>query len=237
MREYISFEYGSDEAIVSKVTDAIGLLELDYPLSAKPGQCFQPHCSHPANCTGNCCGQALALLQGVSNKLSVQAQHAWRWRILLDRAIIDAGLDATHGQVTGPDLTHAFAELTTIYHAENAYPAVKPPNASTRNCSAPEQIVRTCDLDPDRGAFIRWIREGNVSNVWGVKPSGAAATPLLGTSLSESACRAKVRSRLGTFSFAWNLMYVVNNASAVRGERQLHAICVAIWCWSVFWSV
>ena len=112
----------------------------------------------------------------------------------MDRAKIDAGLDATHGQVTGQDLTQAFAELTTIYHAENAYPAVKPPNASTHNCTVPEPIVRTCDFDPDRGAFIPWIREGNVSNVWGVKPSGAAATPLLGTSLSESACRAKVRT-------------------------------------------
>lgn len=192
MRDYVSFEYGSDENIISTVTEAIDLLELDYPLSVKPGHCFPPQCFHTANITGNCCQRSLALLQGISSQLSVQARHAWRWRILLDRAIIDAGLDATLGQVTGPDLTRAFADLTTIYHAENAYPAVRPPNASTHNCSTPEHIVHTCDFDPDRGSFIRWVREGNVSNVWGVKPSGAAATPLLGTSLSEVACRARV---------------------------------------------
>ena len=192
LQEYVSFEYGNDQAIVSTVTDAIGLLELDYPLSAEAGQCFPPHCSHAANSTANYCRQALELLQGISSKLSVQASSAWRWRILLDRAIIDVGLDETHGQVIGPDLKHAFADLTEIYHAENAYPAVRPPNASAHNCSAPDAVVSTCSLDPNRGAFIPWVREGNVSTVWGVKPSGGPAMPLLGTSPNEMGCRAKV---------------------------------------------
>ena len=67
-------------------------------------------------------------------------------------------------------------------------PAGKPP-AQPRPC---------CPLDPDRGAFIPWVVEGNVSNAW-CNPGnqscssdghGSPGVPLLGVSPTEEGCRA-----------------------------------------------
>lgn len=63
---------------------------------------------------------------------------------------------------------------------------------------APAGLTPCCPLDPERGAFIPWVREGNVSNVW-CNPGnrscssdghGAPGTPLLGVTPSEAGCRA-----------------------------------------------
>jgi len=49
------------------------------------------------------------------------------WRILYLRALIDKELREKQGRLEGKVLSTAFDELTRIYHAQHADPAVRPP--------------------------------------------------------------------------------------------------------------
>jgi hypothetical protein len=71
--------------------------------------------------------KARELLEQADARLTRQARQAWRWRILLLRARIDAQLYLNRGAMQGRVLHDAFQELTRIYHARNAEAAVKPP--------------------------------------------------------------------------------------------------------------
>ena len=50
----------------------------------------------------------------------------WRWRLIYLRGVIDSQLAQNGGKMEGDILRNAFAELTTLYHAENAHPYTKP---------------------------------------------------------------------------------------------------------------
>ena len=69
--------------------------------------------------------------------------QAWRWRILFLRAHIDAQLYLSRGAMQGRVLHDAFQELTRIYHAQNAEPAVKPPQVDP---TEPPVTVRPADF-------------------------------------------------------------------------------------------
>ncbi len=109
LREYIAFEYSPD--VVDLVLPAIHLLEKNVPNGQiGPGSL-----------------QARKLLEQADSQLTPQARQSWRWRILFLRAQVDAQLFLSRGALQGQVLYDAFQELTRIYHAENAEPAVKPP--------------------------------------------------------------------------------------------------------------
>ena len=67
------------------------------------------------------------LIQQADSRLTPRARQAWRWRILYLRAQVDAQLYVSRGVLQGRVLHDALEELTRIYHAQNAEPAVKPP--------------------------------------------------------------------------------------------------------------
>ena len=64
--------------------------------------------------------QAYELAQKVESRLFRRARASWRWRILYLRALIDKEMHLKKGRLEGDVLKDAFAELTRIYHAENA---------------------------------------------------------------------------------------------------------------------
>ena len=118
LAEYIAFEYSPD--VVADVAAAVGLLEQTWPIPPYP----QPL----DNATKNALAErAFGILSSADGRLTPQARRAWRWRVLLLRATIDNELALNGGVMAGPVLCAAFAELTTIYHAQNASGAVKPP--------------------------------------------------------------------------------------------------------------
>jgi hypothetical protein len=67
------------------------------------------------------------LLKRADAKLTGKARKAWRWRILLLRAQLDAELSASGGAPTGKS-ERCFQELARIYHADGADWAVHPPS-------------------------------------------------------------------------------------------------------------
>ncbi len=71
--------------------------------------------------------RAYGLLVGVDARLSQYARSAWRWRILLLRALIDRELVAHDGLLTAA-CEQATCELERIYHAQGAPPTVRPPH-------------------------------------------------------------------------------------------------------------
>ena len=64
--------------------------------------------------------KAFQLIEQADAQLTPHARANWRWRILYLRALIDRELVRTNGWFEGPVLQSAFAELTRIYHSENA---------------------------------------------------------------------------------------------------------------------
>lgn len=109
LREYIAFEYSPE--VVDLVLPAIRMLEKNVP-SRKVGPWSL---------------KARDLMHQADARLTAKARQAWRWRILFLRAHIDAQLYLNRGVMQGRVLRDAFQELTGIYHAQNAEPAVKPP--------------------------------------------------------------------------------------------------------------
>jgi len=66
------------------------------------------------------------VLQAAEGEMTRVARDGWRWRVLWLRAALDAELHASGGRPTAK--TEAYlSELTAIYHAEDAEPAVHPP--------------------------------------------------------------------------------------------------------------
>ena len=76
--------------------------------------------NHLRNSIGPDASKAYELAQKVDARLSPRARANWRWRILYLRALIDRELHLKRGRLEGDVLKGAFAELTRIYHAENA---------------------------------------------------------------------------------------------------------------------
>ncbi len=81
----------------------------------------------------------LDLLDGADAKLPSRTRQRWRWRILWLRAALDKELHESGGTPT--DKSEAFFdELTQIFHAREAEPAVVPP--SLRNLRRVSQMVQ-----------------------------------------------------------------------------------------------
>jgi len=110
LKEYIAFEYSPE--VVDLVLPAIRLIEKNIA---------------PQTRTGPWSLKARDLLERADAQLTAQSRRAWRWRILLLRARIDAQLYLTGGVLKGRVLHDACRELTDIYHAERAEACVKPP--------------------------------------------------------------------------------------------------------------
>jgi len=70
---------------------------------------------------------AASILRRVETQLPVAARNAWRWRILLLRALLDEELHRSGGRPTRLSDDY-FDELTRIFYAENAERIVTPPS-------------------------------------------------------------------------------------------------------------
>ena len=109
LEEYIASEFSPE--VVDDTLRAIRLLEETWPGTSVGPKSLE----------------ARELLERVDAKLTPQAKAAWRWRILLLRAVIDDELHRNKGKLRGVVLGRAFDELTRIYHAQHADPWVRPP--------------------------------------------------------------------------------------------------------------
>ena len=121
LREYIAFEYSPD--VIDLVLPAIHMLEKNVP-SGK---------------TGPWSLEARDLMEQADARLTPQGAQSWRWRILFLRAQVDSQLFLSRGAMQGRVLHDAFQELTCIYHAQHAEPAVKPPQVDP---TEPPAIIR-----------------------------------------------------------------------------------------------
>ena len=79
LREYIAFEFSSVPKDVDDVMRAIALLEVTWT-TERTNKAMT--------------AEAYALLSAVDKRLTSYAKQAWRWRILLLRAEVDATLAA-----------------------------------------------------------------------------------------------------------------------------------------------
>ncbi len=66
------------------------------------------------------------LVAETDGRLPARVRSSWRWRVVYLRALIDAEL-AKHENKVSRKCLAAFQELTTIYHAQNAKPTLRPP--------------------------------------------------------------------------------------------------------------
>ena len=108
VKEYVAFEFSPQ--VVGDVTSAVRILETNH---------------HRDNIQQSAV-RAFQLLEQADAKLSSQARCAWRWRILYLRGLIDREMYRNRlGQAKAEVLQQAIAELTKIYHAENAYGAMR----------------------------------------------------------------------------------------------------------------
>lgn len=138
LKEYIAFEYSPD--VVDLVLPAIHLLEQNAPSeTVRSGSV-----------------QARRLLEQADARLTAQVRQAWRWRILFLRAQVDAQLYLNRGRMQGRVLHAAFQELTGIYHAQGAEPAVKPPQVD---------LTESVELEP---TVVPRNDHGNLPPGWGM---------------------------------------------------------------------
>lgn len=227
--EYVGFEYGRASSVLNNVSTAVALLGRDYPMRTTPGPCYRVACG-----ADEVCGLALELLTQASMDMTPEARGGWRWRILLDRAVIDVGLNATGGQVTGEPTVAAFAELSQIYHAQNAYPAVRPPGPSNQTCSSGPSGFHTCPLDSARGTLVPWVRSVNMSTVYGTGVDGGPGTPLLGLYSTEAGCQQACESNGNCTQYTWQAGEVCQEIDGqwrcdATFARHCYARCDTVW--------
>lgn len=116
LREYISFEYSPD--VVDDVLAAIRILEENH-LRMWDGEQLAVQIGESAL-------GARRLLERADTAIPQCVKESWRWRVLHLRGVIDAELFLSDGRIQGEALKSAFDELTTIYHAESAWPGLRP---------------------------------------------------------------------------------------------------------------
>lgn len=109
LKEYICAEFSP--GVATDVLQAIRVLE-------------ENHCRDRI---GDSALKACSLMEKADSRLSPRARYSWRWRVLLLRARIDRELHCGSGESGSPILARAFAELTEIYHAQEAFASVCPP--------------------------------------------------------------------------------------------------------------
>ena len=125
VKEYVSFEFSPDHA--DTIMEAIGIMEKNHGLqtwnwamvAGSPKKIDVPKEDHGAKL-------AYELLKTVDSKLSGRTKNAWRWRILLLRAMFDYELRLSNG-VPNEKIEAGFRELFNMYHAEKGSVLVRPP--------------------------------------------------------------------------------------------------------------
>ncbi|HBO43122.1 MAG TPA: hypothetical protein DD670_04145 [Planctomycetaceae bacterium] len=118
VKEYIAFEFSPD--VVEDVFAAIQIMEKNHPRQIA-------RCNYSVNAIDDRAGEAARLIEGADAVLTPQARCAWRWRILVLRALIDQELHANNqGRAKADVFRRACEELVQIYHAEKARNAVRP---------------------------------------------------------------------------------------------------------------
>ena len=108
VRQYASYEFSP--GVADDVVHAVNILEQNHTL--------------PAADAGS--ADALDRLQKADARLSRRARASWPWQILLLRALLDREHYAQAGQRTEAAAA-ALRELTVLYRAQRAEPAVRPP--------------------------------------------------------------------------------------------------------------
>lgn len=141
IREYIMSEFGKHEDIVSKVVEAVALLEVSLPMGStqKPfpaypmgpdGPCYPYTCGCVAHCcaiadeqcgSNNRCDAALLLLNQAAVRMTPEAKASWRWRVLMDRAQIDAGMYVANGTAPDTRVVSAMANIRKMYHMDDGH--------------------------------------------------------------------------------------------------------------------
>jgi len=106
LREYVAYEF--NPGVVEDVLKAVHLLEEAW-VERGPKSL-----------------EAFNLLKKVDGELPSWARESWRWRILYLRGLIDSQLVINGNKMEGQILKDALNELTTLYHAQNAFSYTKP---------------------------------------------------------------------------------------------------------------
>lgn len=120
VREYVAGEYSP--AVVDEVTEAIYLLEQNYPRRTSSCQLVG---GNPEGWTRDGVVRALELIQAADQKLPTSVRQSWRWRILYLRAVIDYELFHNNNQITDR-CDEAYEELIRISHLQNGWKCVTP---------------------------------------------------------------------------------------------------------------
>ncbi len=106
LREYAAYEFSPE--VVEDVLSAVRLLEETWIERGPKSE------------------EAFKLIEKVDASLPDKAKKGWRWRLLYLRGLIDSQLVSNGNKMEGPVLRDAFNELTTIYHAQEAFSYTKP---------------------------------------------------------------------------------------------------------------
>jgi hypothetical protein len=86
--------------------------------------------------------KAVDLLMSAEAKMQPPARQAWRWRILLLRALIDRELGTTEGLLATEACERHFMELTDIFYAQQSeYKCAPPTRQSILAMRASESTV------------------------------------------------------------------------------------------------
>ena len=162
-----------------------------------------------------------------------EAVASWRWRLLKDRAVIDAGLFEAdgHGDAPSAAVASAMADVAATYHmtcpgpsavcrcsgprgAACPGPMLKPLTPAEVTCSKPPHgppvpppahaNASTCPRDSQRGALVPWVTSVNVSNVYGdCGPDGGPQTPLLGIFATALECQEACERNPNCTQYGW----------------------------------
>jgi len=127
LREYAAYEFSPE--VADDVLAAATILERNHSHTWDIGRDGPPEVPPSFTLAQPDAGSAEAYekLARAERKLPDRARRSWRWRILLLRALIDRELYATGGRHSDA-ADAALTELTEIYCAQEAVPALRPPS-------------------------------------------------------------------------------------------------------------
>jgi hypothetical protein len=129
LREYIAYEYAPD--VTDHVLEAIEIMESNHNHIWHVDWRLCRQIRHPVRYRKDP-RRACELMQKADARLTDNARGRWRWRILLLRALVDQELAPYEGYWGNEVCESAFAELTEIYHAQEAETTLAPPTRQAR---------------------------------------------------------------------------------------------------------
>ncbi len=127
-RAYVEYEFGREAA--AAILEAIAIFEANHVRTWENGDYTLPYttCIMPEDRGSR---RAVELVRQAEAAMPAWARAQWRWRIMHLRALIDAELFRSGGQLTDA-CEPWFDELTRIYHVQNGDFVVRPPGAKRR---------------------------------------------------------------------------------------------------------